>query len=255
MKIAELTSSDFGSIPFYGADRIKIMSDENGSWQCIKEISFEPFDMEKGTGLPEIHKRMQVLIQNLDDCRVFVAAEIRGIPFAILDSEGFSIWKLEGEPVELYDYIKKTIEQRLSDKNNLMSSESSSCTSCGDGNEGCSEIISENMPQPDVTGNDGEFTIDLKKILESDPSLNSREILIPFLQTASFKKLKIICDHIPKWLSRDYSLFNVTLNEEQSHGVCIVSVYPDGSTDQKKNISALHASPCSGRRHSSCCGS
>jgi len=246
MEIAVFENKNGGILPFYDSGRIQVLSDDNGSWQVTKEIPFDPFDLSGGTALPEIHKRMQLLVQDLDMCRVFVAPEIRGIPFAILDSEGFSIWKLEGDPIKLYDHIKKTMEERLSEQTSCISlkcGNSKSCeTSCGE------ENFDRQIPQPVAINEDGEYSIDLAKILDSNQSFNSREILIPFIQTASFKKLSIICEHVPKWLSRDYELFNLTLHSEStSEGLCLVTVSPDGSGV----ISSRHGS----RSHSSCCGS
>ena len=253
MKIAEFTNTGNDAIPFYGSDSIRILSDSTGSWECIRQVAFEPFNSNQEIGLQEIHRRMQKLINDLDDCRIFVATQIRGIPFAILDSEGFSIWKLEGDDVKLYDHIKQTIEQRQSDMKK--SDEIGTCTgsSCTIVN-GCNGEISVDIPQPVPTENDGEFTIDLIKIFENDSSLNSRVILIPFLLTGSFQKLEIICDHTPKWLSRDYEIFNVVLNEKLSNGICIVTVSPDGSDSRKSKSHLLSKQSCRGGSRSSCCG-
>jgi Fe-only nitrogenase accessory protein AnfO len=240
MEIAVLVCKTENEPSFYGEGSIHIISDESGAWTKIRDVSYTPFGNGVDIALPEIHRRIRELVSNLGDCRIFVSPQIRGIPFAILDSDGFSIWQLEGEAELLYNHIRKTVKERSENKN------CSDRCSCGGSSD--KKII----PVPEAMLLDGEYSINLKKILDDNDSLNSMEILIPFIQAASFTKLTIICDHTPRWLEKDYELFNLLLEEEYTlEKLCVTTLKPDPSKKDKLNI-PYPMGGCGGRRQSSC---
>ena len=51
--------------------------------------------------------------------------------------------------------------------------------------------------------NKGDFCLDMEKILLKNPEMTSKKILIPYLKNGEFKRLDIICSHIPKWFYTD----------------------------------------------------
>jgi Fe-only nitrogenase accessory protein AnfO len=218
MEIAVLSGAG-GGAPFYEKSLIMMVSDSRGSWESERTIGFEPFRLDGSDALAEIHRRMQHLIGEIGECRAFVADEIKGIPFAILDSEGFFIWQMEGEPADLYDHIRKTLKERES-------AGSGKGCSCGGGNGA--------VPVPEKIA-DGEYFIDLDRFLK-EGIFNSKEILVPFIQDVSFTRFNIICDHVPHWLEKDYSLFGMTLETKYNDGGCVASLSPDPASAGRPKI-------------------
>ncbi len=239
MEIAVFTSGHEGIAPFFASGCIDIISDVSGIWLSVRKIPFTPFQMSTTSALPEIHRRMKSLIHELSDCRVFVAPEIRGIPFAVLDSEGFSIWKLEGKPELLYDHIRNTVSERLAAQH----CKSGSCEGSGG---------SIDMPKPEETCQNGEFFIDLKQILDNNESFNSKEILIPFIQSTSFKKLSIVCDHTPRWLEKDYELFNLLMEQTPSTNGSVITILTPDPAKRNRPMIPYPLGGCGGNRQSSC---
>jgi Fe-only nitrogenase accessory protein AnfO len=70
------------------------------------------------------------------------------------------------------------------------------------------------IPLPVLIGDitEGHYSINLAEILQDNPALNSRQVLIPALEEKTFKKLEIICDHIPRWFNNE--LRNLKLTAE-----------------------------------------
>ncbi len=235
MNIAVMNDDGTGN-PFRGTTRIDIVSDAGSTWQIERSIDCNPFTLDGVSALAEIHRRMRQLVTELGDCRILVASVIRGIPFAILDSKGFSIWQLEGTPEDLYNHIRQTLREREARGGCV-----SGC-SCGEPTVWASE------PQETATG---KFIINLRELL-ADSDMNSQEILIPFLQNRDFSSLEILCDHTPRWLAKDHALFGLVLEEtELPDGTYRTVLNPDPSGRKKPSI-PYPLSRCGGGRHLSC---
>jgi hypothetical protein len=63
------------------------------------------------------------------------------------------------------------------------------------------EAQAKTVIAPNLVGNpqDLSYEINLSEVLENCCGLNSKEILIPFIQNTNFQKLTIVCNHLPKW--------------------------------------------------------
>ena len=51
--------------------------------------------------------------------------------------------------------------------------------------------------------NKGDLSLKMEEILLKNPELTSKKILIPYLKNVKFKRLDVICSHIPKWFNTD----------------------------------------------------
>lgn len=236
MEIAVLVNHDGGKHPFYDKGNVHIYSDDSGRWQKTRELEFTPIGFGCEEGLALIHRQMQTLISNLGTCKALVSPVIRGIPFAILDSEGFTVWQDDGDLGLLFDHIRKTIKERV---------EKGSCSSSGCGSE-----CTSSLPEPQAINKSDEYFFDLKTILEKDERLNSKELIVPFINKREFKKLIILCDHVPRWLEKDYELFNLLFEEEETDDGVLVTLSPDPLKKHELNI-PYPINGC-GKNHSSC---
>jgi len=93
----------------------------------------------------------------------------------------------------------------------------------------------------------GEFWIDLKEALEHESGQTSRQILIPFLERGRFRKLEILCDHLPKWLTWELERLGMSAESEAidvtGHGQR-VTIYPrDTPEGRARQVGLLGAAP------------
>lgn len=201
MKYAEYVNTA-GSIPFYESGFVKVMACKNEIWECIEEMPFNSFGFSGGVSLSEIQKRLRAMVEDLGDCRVFACDRVDGIPIAILDGMGISIWRKFAEPDKLNACANISPEERTS-------------------------VDTSSVPLPVQTGNADEvnYFINLIDSMDENKTVTSRMILIPFLKNAEFMKLNIICSHIPKWLARDPGHYGVRIDSvTETSGNCSVVI-------------------------------
>ena len=111
--------------------------------------------------------------------RVFLAKELRGILRVFLEEQGFRVWKSRGLlEVQLSD-ARRQEEDALAEQ----------------------AALDAALPQPDPVGDpaEGNYHFDLMKILSEGDCHVSRDLLMPFLETVSFARLEVLCDHVPRW--------------------------------------------------------
>ena len=199
MKIAVLVNEYEKSISSLEDGIIKVYSkDSSGAWEVEKELSYR---INNQSSTVALHKMMAEILEDLGGCRNFAALEIKGILFTYLDGYNFNMWRMNGVPEEFLDYIyEKEKEIAIS----------------------TSEVVPNMLP---IDMGDGCYFIDLKKAIENDEKTTSKKILLPFLRNSSFKKLKIFCDHIPRWFKSEFDNLNLSFNQEESNKGIEVTVY------------------------------
>ncbi|KOA18621.1 iron only nitrogenase protein AnfO [Clostridium homopropionicum DSM 5847] len=159
---------------------VRVYLKDDTEWKVIKEI---PFGINHLKSLKEIREAIRKMADNLNKCRVFVAAEMIGIPYTIFESMGFNLWKIEGVPSEFLDHVLENEEQERI--NNLNKN-------------------NKTVPMPVKNDENGNYHIDLKIILESNEMVTSKQILLPFLHKTKFNELQIRCGHVPKWFEGEF---------------------------------------------------
>ena len=153
---------------------IKVYSRNLGEWKTTKEIIFR---IENKANLKEVRENISKMAEALGGCRVFVAREVKGLPYTVLDGMGFNTWELDGSAKEFLDYVFEKEEEEVKIENQV-------------------SLIQEVK--------DGVYLLNLKKIQENNINLTSKGILIPFLSTTTFYELQIICSHIPPWFEAEF---------------------------------------------------
>lgn len=183
---------------------VRIYLKNNNEWKIIDE---QPCNIDFSTGLTEIKKSINDLIEKLTDCKVFVATAISGQLYYLLEAKGFNSYEAAGEPE---CYLDSILENEMSE----------SCQSTIMKNE----VHTSNIT-PEPTDQCGVYFLDLKKALATNPALSSKKILKPFLQDKKFDVLNVHCDHVPRWFETDLKSMglNSTTNKlsENSYQISI----------------------------------
>lgn len=148
------------------------------SWEVTKEFEFS---LVKSTSISELRNVILNMIQRIGDCRIFVAREVGGQLYSVLEANRFNIYEAEGKPEQFLKSILASEEEE--NRNSIEQRKQPSLT------------------YPQKTDVEGTYFINLKAALNTDPNLTSKKILLPFLASKNFKVLEVICDHVPKWFN------------------------------------------------------
>ncbi len=201
-KIAMFVDENGYSAPLNLAGTLALYMYEEKEWRCTKKISLSAVE---NMTLPEIRARVHGMILEIDDCKVFVAKNTKGIFLSFLDGSGISIWQMEGRPADFLDDIME--KEKLNSPG---------------------ELSAEPAVIPAGDDPDGVYKIDLVSILKSNRSLTSRQALLPFLQKNIFSRLEVICEHVPKWFDREFDSLKLTVEVEESEdGFCHAIISPE----------------------------
>ncbi|MBP1617931.1 MAG: Nitrogenase iron-iron accessory protein AnfO [Bacteroidetes bacterium] len=208
MKIAVFLDDKEQIIPFYSSGIIEIYSDEESEWECVNQI---PLDLTVQKDLVDVQVKVQLLASEFEDCNLLVVENIKGLPLVLLQEAGIGIWKASGKfSPEMFHFVKEKLEKAI-------------------------KAQEKKVVRPTLVGNEqeAEYEIDMIPLLSGDRSLNSIDILVPFIQETNFKKLQIVCSHLPKWFNKALEEFALTSKlEEMEPDVLRVTVNPiDWSDD------------------------
>ena len=205
MKIAVLTDKEGNTLSFYEPGFVKLFSNEKGAWNCIEEF---PFELNEEKGLAGIQHCIQMMLSRLDECRILMVKFIKGVPLSILKESGLSVWKVEGSPLDFFEHIREEEEKlRLEHQKSIKSS----------------------LPEPLPVGDKkhGIYAIDLVHVQAKGAGFNSKDVLLPFLQSRVFQKLEVICEHLPKWFEKEFDSLKLQFRiEESNDNLCHAIVSP-----------------------------
>jgi len=229
MKIAAFVDDSGAATGFYEKGQICLYDQVSGQWEITKKI---PLQINQEMRLLDIKELFSHAMSQLEDCKVFIVREFKGLFHALLIEElGFHTWKSEGTMREQLDnvvrqeteYVAEREKQALANANKPKVRVASS-GGCGGGCSparlaamaGGSCESACDVPLPVLIGDisEGRYSINLAEILEENPALNSRQILMPPLEERSFKKLEIICHHIPRWFYNELRNLKLTAGPE-----------------------------------------
>lgn len=160
---------------FTEAKSINIFDKEENSWKIKKEILIER--RSNGRVIKEIRKEYSNLVNQMDDCKIIIVTKAIGIPYSIFYSEDFSVWELQGNPLNFLDYVIEKEKQEDERKENK-------------------EEIAKKLGE-------GYYFIDLMELELLNPEMSSKKAIIPYLKEEDVKKIEIHCCHVPPWLIKE----------------------------------------------------
>ncbi len=187
MKIAVLVDDHGLAASFAEPGIVKLYSRESGKWIVIKEL---PYNLPYTHGIKAVRSSMMGILDWLGECRLFLAREVAGLSYNILDMAGFTIYEIEGRPEELLDAVLEKEEKHGSSQSPSLS----------------------NSPEfygPVTTNIEGNYYINLKQVQNTNASLSSKQLLLPFLRQCTFFELEVSCYHVPPWLEIELDLLRL----------------------------------------------
>jgi Fe-only nitrogenase accessory protein AnfO len=205
VKIAVLTDKEGNTLSFYETGMVKLFSNEKGIWECVGEF---PFELNEKKGLSEIQRCIHKMLSRLDECRILMVKFIKGVPLSILKESGVSVWKVEGFPLAFFEHIREE-EEKLRPEHQ--------------------KSIQPPLPEPMPVGDKkhGIYSIDLVDVQAKGAGFNSKDVLLPFLQSRVFRKLEVVCEHLPKWFEKEFDSLKLQFRiEESTDDLCHAVVSP-----------------------------
>ena len=88
---------------FIEAKCVKIFEKKEDLWKVKKEILVER--TSDGKGIKEIREEYINLVKQMEDCKIVIVNKAFGIPYSVFYAEDFSVWELEGNPLNFLDEI------------------------------------------------------------------------------------------------------------------------------------------------------
>lgn len=193
-KIGVLLGKDNETISFAEVGRINIFLKEEGRWQVVQETLFT---IDGSMGLRKVREHMIEIAKSLGDCKIIIGKKVEGIAYNVFESFGFSIWEFEGPAQNFLDYVIEKEDEIQ--KEQIQSPQSYK--------EGYIEKLNEDY-----------YQIDLEEAQLANRNLSSKQILIPVLQNYPFKRLDIICSHIPPWIEKQIDNYRLEMQTENLCG-------------------------------------
>lgn len=203
MKIAVFVDETGNVLPFSAAGIVDLYSDESGKWMCVNQI---PFDLSSASGMNEIRTNIKLLISEFEDCELLVIDSIKGFAKVVLEEFKVGTWQFKG--IFLFHLLDKVREELAKVK----------------------KAQEKLHVTPVLVGSevDGCYEINLSAILDKDCGLNSRDLLIPFIQKTNFHTLTIDCNHTPKWLESAMILMKLSYDvTETEDGLLRIVIKPN----------------------------
>ncbi|MCX6178937.1 MAG: Fe-only nitrogenase accessory protein AnfO [Chlorobiales bacterium] len=204
MNIAVLTDKEGNTLSFYESGMVKLFSNEKGTWNCIREF---PFEFHEEKGLAGIQHCIHMMFSRLDECRILMVKFIKGVPLSILKESGVSVWKVDGSPMAFFEHVRE--EEKIKAEH--------------------LKTIQPPLPEPLPVGDKkhGIYAIDLVHVQAKGAGFNSKDVLLPFLQTRGFQKLEVLCDHLPKWFEKELESLKLQFRIKKSNDdLCHAIVTP-----------------------------
>jgi Fe-only nitrogenase accessory protein AnfO len=184
LKIAVVENDKQQTSSIFESGFISTYEENGGEWKVLNRFENKVCNAK---GMAAVRMAVADIVKQLGDVKIIVAGEIPGIASGTFQAAGFDIFLVENSVLEVLDSIKKemleVIEERQKEPNKF-----------------------DIMEYLEPGENKGDFSINIEEIMFKNPELTSKKILIPYLKNGEFKRLDIICSHIPKWFVTDLGI-------------------------------------------------
>lgn len=172
---------------FEEAKYVKIFVKDKYAWKTKKVILINRSSGERGIG--QIRQEYKSIVEQMEECKIIIVNKAFGIPYSVFYMEDFSIWELEGNPLDFLDeVVQGEIEQE--------------------------ELENQEQEFGKKLGK-GHYFIDLQELELTNPEISSKKAIIPYMKQEEVKKIDIHCCHVPPWLIKERDSGNINMDIEE----------------------------------------
>jgi len=184
LKISVVESNNQKTSSIFEPGFIVIYEEDGEEWKVLNKFENKVCNAKS---IAEVRMAVQNTIKQLGNVKIVVASEIPGIAFGIFEVSGFEIFLVNKNGFDALDSVKKEMLEMIAEQQDKSSK-------------------FDIMQFLELGMNNGDFCINMEKILSKNPQLTSKKILLPYLKNGEFNRLDVICSHIPKWFTKDLSV-------------------------------------------------
>ncbi len=157
--------------------------------------------------LAEIRRGLETVVKEIRDCKLIVGKSITGLVFQVFNSAGFIISETDVFDSAILDDLYSDILKEIDAFQ--------------------AEQEADKIPvAPEETEIKGDYFFDFNLLKSSDLPYTSKSTILPFLNSTSFNRLEIICDHVMPWFGAEMKKrklnFTVTKIKEGKWSVVVV---------------------------------
>lgn len=172
---------------FEEAKYVKIFVKDKYAWKTKKVILINRSSGERGIG--QIRQEYKSIVEQMEECKIIIVNKAFGIPYSVFYMEDFSIWELEGNPLDFLDeVVQGEIEQEEL--------------------ENQEQEVGKKLVK-------GHYFIDLQELELTNPEISSKKAIIPYMKKEEVKKIDIHCCHVPPWLIKERDSGNINMDIEE----------------------------------------
>jgi Fe-only nitrogenase accessory protein AnfO len=204
MNVAAFVNESGEIVDFYEEGDICLFGKVSGGWGMMTVI---PLTLKREMGLAGLRATLAASVSKLEGCEVFLVRELRGIVKVYLEELGYRVWKSEGPLIDQLENVSLRERDMLTEEN-----------------------VAVPAPLPVGDPADGSYRIDLVELIRSGMPHVSREVLMPFFETVSFRRLEVLCEHVPKWFPMEMAGLGLKVEAQtpdaSGNGMLTVVVVP-----------------------------
>ncbi|SFR58236.1 Fe-only nitrogenase accessory AnfO family protein [Anaeromicropila populeti] len=204
-KIAVLFNQENKMTDFSHIAKIKVFEKEQ-EWEIKKEFQAGS-DLQEGimVSTSAIREQCKKIVEELGDCSILIGTMITGLPFQVLDKQGFILLEAETFTTELLDQV---YEDCCVEKDNI--------------------VVQEELPDvptaPYPLDHQGNFFLDFALLQKVHPEVTSKKALLPFLSNELFQSITIICTHVMPWLDSFIMERNLNFEVTRNNGLSTIII-------------------------------
>ena len=201
-KIAGFVTAEDILTDLFGPGVLRIFDRRSGVWQVEKELEFT---LAGTVGLQEMRSKLHGLADAMEDCKVLLLSEVKGVLPALLGEKGVAVSQVSGNALDRLSLVLQEEPDAL-------------------------VVPVPAGPVEPMEVDPGIFRIHLADAMKEHPRLTSRQILLPLLAKGGFTLLEVLCDHPPRWLDTDGRKLGYgyeSVPRENPRDGFLVTLYPD----------------------------
>lgn len=179
MKIAAAENNSHRTSSIFTNGVITIYEGEESNWKVAKSFENRVCNAQ---GIAAVRKSVTDIIKNLDDVKIIATSEISGVAFSLFEAAGFEIFIADSEVKNVLAGVWKEISKLNQEQNGE---------------------TADIMAYLESGMNEGDFCLNMMKILADNPQFTSKSLLLPYLRNGSFKRLDVVCSHLPPWFDKE----------------------------------------------------
>lgn len=204
MKVAVLVNEEGRAADPQGPGLLRVYERDGENWVASRQMSYS---CRGCSSMAALRTYLATVNDWLGDCRVLAARPGNGYIRVTFGNLGVALWSVRGTPEQFVEQIVDFYAD-------------SAAKPAGGAAE---DPVAPIEPDPERAGH---YRVDLRQAMAQKGVHNSRRVLLPFLREASFERLDIICDHVPRWFEYELPGLGMGSTVESQSDFTRVHVYP-----------------------------